>query len=134
MKRLIRILAVFTLILGCLGLMGQPQTQALNLSSPLLASTFFNPVDAKLSTEFGQKIDLNNSDIRDFKNIKGLYPTLGGIIIDHAPYEKVEDVLDIPGLRERQKARLQSNLDKFVVTEPLDELVEGGDRYNPGVY
>ena len=140
MKSLIRILAVFTLILGCLGLLGQPQAQALNLTSaslspsPVLAAKYVNPVDAKLTTEFGKKIDLNNSDIRDFRDLRGFYPNLAGKIIKYAPYEKVEDVLSIPGLSETQKERLQANLDKFTVTEPSIELTEGGDRINPGVY
>jgi photosystem II PsbU protein len=63
-----------------------------------------------------------------------MYPTLAGKIIQNAPYEKVEDVLEIPGLSDRQKELLQANLDKFTVTEVDPTFVEGGDRYNPGVY
>jgi photosystem II PsbU protein len=43
-------------------------------------------------------------------------------------------VLKIPGLTEQQRNLLQENLDKFTVTEPEPALIEGGDRYNPGIY
>lgn len=93
-----------------------------------------NVLDKKLLTEFGQKIDLNNSNIRMFQRYPGLYPNLARQIIEHAPYSKVEDVLNIPGLTEQQKAVLRTNLDQFTVTEPEPALIEGGDRYNPGIY
>ncbi|MCU7244196.1 MAG: Photosystem II extrinsic protein, partial [Microcystis aeruginosa WS75] len=50
------------------------------------------------------------------------------------PYQEVEDVLNIPGLSATQKERLQANLEKFTVTEPSKEFIEGDDRFNPGVY
>jgi len=88
----------------------------------------------KLGSEFGRKIDLNNSNIRAFQKYSGLYPNLARSIIQHAPYTQVEDVLKIPGLTESQKELLQQNLDHFTVTEPEPALIEGGDRYNPGIY
>ena len=141
MKTLVvRIFAILTVIFGCFGLSGQSQAQALNLNTNFSASPFLavearlNPADAKLTTEFGQKIDLNNSNIREFRDLVGFYPNLAGKIIKYAPYDKVEDVLSIPGLSEPQKEKLQANLDKFTVTPPSVELIEGGDRINPGVY
>ncbi len=136
----VRVFAVLTLIFGCFSFIGQPQAQALNLTvnfsaSPLLAvEARLNPADAKLTTEFGQKIDLNNSNIREFRDLVGFYPNLAVEIIKYAPYDKVEDVLNIPGLSEGQKEKLQANLEKFTVTPPSVELTEGGDRINPGVY
>lgn len=93
-----------------------------------------NVVDEKLRGEFGQKIDLNNSNIQTFTQYPGLYPTLARKIIKNAPYEAVEDVLDIPGLSDRQKETLKANLDRFTVTAVEKALVEGEDRYNPGIY
>lgn len=93
-----------------------------------------NPVEEKLSTEFGQKLDLNNSNIRAFRQYPGLYPNLARLIVNNAPYQNVQDVLDIPGLTEQQREVLRKNLDKFTVTEVEPALVEGGDRYNPGLY
>jgi photosystem II PsbU protein len=135
MKNLVRLLAVIALIIG--SFWGKVPAQALNLTSialPSLPVAVLNAADAKLTTEFGAKIDLNNSDIRDFRDLRGFYPNLAGKIIKNAPYLEVEDVLNIPGLSATQKERLQANLEKFTVTEPSKEFIEGDDRFNPGVY
>ncbi|NCR58034.1 MAG: photosystem II complex extrinsic protein PsbU [Microcystis aeruginosa LL13-06] len=135
MKNLVRLLAVIALIIG--SFWGKVPAQALNLTSiafPSFPVAVLNAADAKLTTEFGAKIDLNNSDIRDFRDLRGFYPNLAGKIIKNAPYQEVEDVLNIPGLSATQKERLQANLEKFTVTEPSKEFIEGDDRFNPGVY
>ncbi|MGV2387394.1 MAG UNVERIFIED_CONTAM: photosystem II complex extrinsic protein PsbU [Microcystis novacekii LVE1205-3] len=135
MKNLVRLLAVIALIIG--SFWGKVPAQALNLTSialPSLPVAVLNAADAKLTTEFGAKIDLNNSDIRNFRDLRGFYPNLAGKIIKNAPYQEVEDVLNIPGLSATQKERLQANLEKFTVTEPSKEFIEGDDRFNPGVY
>lgn len=143
MKRLIRFFAALSLVISCLG--GFVQTAiAANLDfGTALRSTQFvaaetqelrNVVEDKLATSFGKKLDLNNTNVRYFRQYPGLYPTLAGLIVKYAPYENVEDVLDIPGLSEQQKDILQANLDKFTVTEVTKELVEGQDRINNGVY
>jgi photosystem II PsbU protein len=91
-------------------------------------------VDIKLGSEYGKKLDLNNANIQAFSQYRGLYPNLARIIIKHAPYEKVEDVLEISGLSEKQQEILQANLDNFTVTPVEPALVEGQDRINPGIY
>lgn len=123
MRFVARFLIVVTLVWGCLSFI-----------APLQAHAGLNAFDQKLTTEFGQKVDLNNATIRAFRDFRGFYPNLASKIIQNAPYERVEDVLNIPGLSDTQKARLQANLDKFTVTEPAKELNEGDDRINPGVY
>jgi photosystem II PsbU protein len=151
MKRLVRLLAVLSLLVGCLGLLGLPQS-AFASPKPLASGTFLgnftlqsspvllaevslrNSADDKLSTEFGKKIDLNNTNVRAFRQYPGMYPTLARKVVDNAPYKSVEEVLEIPGLNKRQKELLQANLDKFAVTEVDPTFVEGGDRYNPGIY
>ncbi|NEO97114.1 MAG: photosystem II complex extrinsic protein PsbU [Symploca sp. SIO2E9] len=151
MKGLVRLITVLALVIGCLGWLGMPQGASASpqswaygdllnnftgqSSQILLAEAKYrNPADKKLESEFGQKLDLNNSHIRDFRQYRGMYPTLARKIIDNAPYNSVEDVLKIPGLSERQQKTLRDNLDSFTVTETADVYVEGGDRYNPGVY
>lgn len=111
-------------------------TLILGNSRPALAiaQTSQSAIEAKLGTEFGHKIDLNNSNIRAFEKYRGFYPNLARLVIQNAPYEKVEDVLNIPGLTNAQKDLLQRNLANFAVTEPEPALIEGGDRYNPGIY
>jgi len=143
MKRIVRLLAVFSLLVGCMGWLGFPQSaqadsiQNVNLQSyPVLlaAAPLRNSADDKLATEFGKKIDLNNTNVRAFRKYPGMYPTLARKVVDHAPYNSVDDVLDIPGLSGRQKELLQANLDKFTVTAADNTFVEGGDRYNNGYY
>jgi len=116
------------------------QAQAGSLQSflvpqiPVLAIERQNRADAKLATEFGEKIDLNNTNVRAFQQYPGLYPTLAKKIIQNAPYGKVEDVLNLPGLSDGQKQLLQSNFDKFTVTELEPAFNEGDDRFNNGIY
>jgi photosystem II PsbU protein len=151
MKRLVRLLAVLSLLVGCLGWLGMPQS-ALASPQPLVYKASLsnvtlqtlpvlvadlplrNSADDKLSSEFGNKIDLNNTNVRAFRKYPGMYPTLARKVVDHAPYKSVEDVLEIPGLSARQKELLQANLDKFAVTNVETTFTEGGDRYNNGIY
>lgn len=141
MRRLFRILAVITLIVGCWGWLGISEkalaselTRFTTSLQPILAETQLrNPVDDK-RIEIGDKIDLNNTNVRAFRQYPGLYPTLASKIVANAPYEKVEDVLKIPGLTERQKEILQANLEHFTVTETEAAFVEGYDRINNGYY
>jgi len=137
-KRFMYIFGLISMI--CLwGLIWIQPVIAINLVSqpnPVLAIEipFGNVIDEKLRSEFGQKIDLNNSNIQTFTQYPGLYPNLAREIIKNAPYEEVEDVLDIPGLSDRQKETLKANLEHFTVTAVEKALVEGEDRYNPGIY
>jgi photosystem II PsbU protein len=140
-KGLVRLFSVFTLLLGCWGMLGTTQTaQATSFNSfvgnqvPVLAIARQNKADQKLATEFGKKIDLNNTNIAAFQQFPGLYPTLAKKIIANAPYEKVEDVLNLPGLSDKQKQRLQDNFDNFTVTELEPNFNEGDDRINNGIY
>ena len=91
MKTIVRLFAILMVLISSVGFVGSA-----------VAATA-NAVDAKLTTEFGQKIDLNNDDIRDFRDLRGFYPNLASKIIINSPYDKVEDVLEIPGLSDRQK-------------------------------
>jgi photosystem II PsbU protein len=146
MKRFACLLAVVGMLVGCLSWLGMSQNAlAASLTAPQFNITTFspnllaveeirNPMEEKMRTEFGKKLDLNNTNVRYFRQVPGLYPTLAGLIVKNAPYEKVEDVLNIPGLTERQKEILRNSLDQFTVTDVEAALVEGGDRFNNGVY
>lgn len=134
MKRLIRFLAALSLVVGCLGWVSQAAIAANFNGVTVFATELRNVVEDKMATEYGKKLDLNNTNVRAFRQLPGLYPTLAGLIVKNAPYESVDDVLNIPGLSDKQKEILQANMDNFVVTEVSKELVEGGDRYNNGIY
>jgi photosystem II PsbU protein len=140
-KGLVRLLTVFSLLLGCWGFLGTTQTaQAASFSNlawpqvQVLAIARQNKADQKLATEFGKKIDLNNTNIAAFQQYPGLYPTLAKKIIKNAPYKSVEDVLNLAGLSDRQKQTLQANLGNFTVTEYEPNFNEGDDRINNGIY
>jgi photosystem II PsbU protein len=141
MKRLLKGLLIFPLLISvslCLGLY-QPvyafNRVTISLFQPLaIDQPSSSAIDIKLGTEYGKKLDLNNANVQSFTQYQGLYPTLARIIVKNAPYEKVEDVLEIPGLSEKQINTLQANLDHFTVTAVEPALVEGQDRINPGIY
>jgi photosystem II PsbU protein len=140
MKRFARLLVIFSLCLTCfVGVSQQAMAGSLNSSMMLAAApsteeAITNTADTKLGTEFGKKIDLNNTNVRSFRKYPGLYPALARKVVDNAPYKSVEDVLNIPGLSEKQKETLNANLDKFTLTSTDDTFTEGGDRYNNGYY
>jgi photosystem II PsbU protein len=83
-----------------------------------------NPGDQTSCIEFGQKIDLNNANIVAFTDCRGFYPNLAKLIITNSPYQKVEDVLNIPGLSDQQKELLNAYLDHFVVTKPVVSIAQ----------
>ena len=113
MKNLIRGLVLFSLMLVLSLIMlviPQPVSGTQAMASEL------NKVDSQTScAEFGAKIDLNNANIIAFQDCRGFYPNLAKMIVQHSPYEKVEDVLEIPELSERQKELLKSQLVNFEV-------------------
>ena len=145
MKRLARLVTVFSLLIGFWGWLGsQELAQAANLDAftfnkaPIFAvdssRVLRNRADDRLADVYGDKIDLNNTNIGAFQKYRGLYPTIAKKIISSAPYENVEDVLNIEGLSERQKQRLQKNLDNFIVTKKEAIFNAGDDRINNGIY
>ena len=139
MRRLARTFTILGLLaIACLTWLGMPQNaRAADLTrvTPVLLAEapIRNKVDDKRA-ETGGKIDVNNTNIRAFRVYRGFYPNLAAKIVNNGPYDKVEDVLDIPGLSDRQKERLQANLDNFVVTKSIPDFVEGDDRINNGYY
>ncbi len=78
------------------------------------------------------KIDLNNANIASFRRLRGMYPTLAKILVQHAPYERIEDIFTIPELSDRQKTTLQSHLDQFTLRRPDNAL--NRERINNASY
>lgn len=120
MKKIGIIVAALALCISCIGGLWQQPAQA-------------TAADQKLG-EYGFMLDLNNSDVRDFRKFPGFYPTLSSKIINNAPYNTVEEVLDIPGLSASQKKRLQAYMDYFTVTKPSDIFNQEANRFNVGIY
>lgn len=141
MKRLVGVVLALSLAIGCLGWLGLPQPASaaplgrLTVNAlPVLVAEARNRADDKLATDFGKKIDLNNTNVRAFAQYPGLYPTIATLILKNAPFDSVDDVLEIPGLTDRQVDVLKANFDKFTISPPEDTFVEGGDRFNNGIY
>ncbi|MFM7602641.1 MAG: photosystem II complex extrinsic protein PsbU [Pseudanabaena sp.] len=78
------------------------------------------------------KIDLNNANINTFRQVRGMYPTLGRIIVENAPYKSLDDVLEINGLSEAQKELIKANADKFTLKKPDESM--GRERINNANY
>lgn len=136
MKRFVGIITALLLIVGSLGFAGTAQASEMgvfNVQSPVIIARI-NTADAKRKELVRGKLDLNNSDVREFRKLPGFYPGLASKIIQNAPYNDVQDVLDIPGLSSSQVERLQANLDEFFITDVEASMNAGGDRYNPGLY
>ena len=133
MKRLVRWLSALSISLVCMGLLAYSQP-AMADNKDVEKESMRNKVADKMSTAFGKKLDLNNTNLRYFRVLQGMYPTLAGLIVKNSPYAVVEDVLKIPGLTEAQIATLTLNMDQFTVTEVEEALTEGADRINNGAY
>ncbi|MEM7797030.1 MAG: photosystem II complex extrinsic protein PsbU [Cyanobacteria bacterium P01_C01_bin.118] len=135
MKRFFGLLMALGLVFGTLVSDAQPALAGmLDSGVMLIADLPRNAVDDKLSTEYGYKIDINNTNVAAFTKYRGLFPTIAGKIIRNAPYDNLEDILDIPELSDVEKARIQDNMDIFTISPPNPALVEGDDRYNNGAY
>lgn len=141
MKTLGRILATVALLITSWGLLPQAFAQSANLSFNLssvnsvlaVEDTRINRADDKLG-QIGLKIDLNHSSVRSFSEYRGMYPNLAALIVKNAPFENVNDVLEIPGLTDKQKDFLKAHLDSFTVTPVEASLNEGDNRFNDGIY
>jgi photosystem II PsbU protein len=126
MKRLFGLVAALVMLVSAWGGWLLPQS-ALASPSAVLAAGFRNAVDDKLSTEFGSKIDLNNTNINAFTKYARK-------LVKNSPYDTVDDALKLPIWSDQELERLRANVDNFTVSEPDPALVEGGDRFNNGAY
>jgi photosystem II PsbU protein len=61
-----------------------------------------------------------------------MYPTLGRIIIENAPYKSLDEVLSIAGLTESQKELIKANADQFTLKKPDESM--GRERINNANY
>ncbi|MEO0349653.1 MAG: photosystem II complex extrinsic protein PsbU [Cyanobacteria bacterium P01_A01_bin.15] len=137
MKRFFSLLMALGLVFGTLLSNAQPAVAGmLDRGTLLLAQTELprNAIDDKLRTEYGYKLDVNNTNVAAFRKYRGLFPTIAGKIIRNAPYDDLEDILEIPGLSEVEQSRIRENMDVFTISPPNPALVEGDDRYNNGAY
>merc|ERR1711988_1167794 len=80
----------------------------------------------------GEKVDINNANIRAYAKIPQMYPNIGGLIVSNGPYKSVADLYKIPGMTEQMKGVLKKNEGRFIVLEPNPTYVI--DKFNNGLY
>lgn len=126
-----QVILVGILLLACCGFLG--------IAHPAIAGGLYDSSSILLAEQpttehatdneavcpgFGEKIDLNNANVVAFTDCSGFYPSLASLIIQNSPYQKVEDVLEIPELTDSQKALLKTEIEAnhFTVTDPVVPL------------
>ena len=80
----------------------------------------------------GDKIDLNNANIRAYLKVPGMYPTIAGKVVSAGPFKSVGDVYNIPGLTGAEKDIIKKNEARFLTMEEKPEY--GIDKFNNGLY
>lgn len=83
----------------------------------------------------GDKVDVNNANIRAFTQFPGMYPNAAAKILKAAPdagYKSAADLYNAPGLTGPEKDVIKKYEAKFVFLEPKPEYVI--DRLNNGLY
>lgn len=80
----------------------------------------------------GEKVDVNNANVRAYQKFPGMYPTIAGLIVTNGPFENVDDVLKIPDLTDQQKQVLSKYKENLVAMKPTPEYEL--DKINNGLY
>lgn len=80
----------------------------------------------------GDKVDLNNANIRAYLKIPGFYPNLASKIVNNGPFKTVADVYNIPGLSNAEKDNLKKQESRLTTLDPKAEYVI--DKINNGLY
>lgn len=78
----------------------------------------------------GDKIDINNANVRVYAKLPGMYPSIAGKIVSSPPIKSVADLYNIPTLTGAEKDVIKKYESKFVVLDPKPEYVI--DRFNNG--
>ncbi|CAM9388725.1 unnamed protein product [Choristocarpus tenellus] len=99
------------------------------LAAPVLAEVD-NPVVPYLGG--GEKIDLNNANVRSYIRLSGMYPSAAGKIVSNGPYSSVSDVYNIKGLTSEEKAAIKKWESRFVCLDA--QAMYTIDRINNGLY
>merc|ERR1712174_102711 len=80
----------------------------------------------------GDKVDINNANVRVYLKFPGMYPTVGGKIASNGPYASVADVYKIKGLSGKEQEIIKKYESSFVAKPPAADYVI--DRINNGLY
>eukprot|EP00752_Nemacystus_decipiens_P004468 g4080.t1 len=101
----------------------------LGLAAPALAEVD-NPIVPFLGG--GDKIDVNNANVRAYIKLPGMYPNAAGKIVSNGPYSSVSEIYNIKGLTNEEKSAIKKHESKFVTLDP--QAMYTIDRINNGLY
>jgi len=129
-----------SLLLGGMGVSMAEETEALGEATPVVieATPEVKPevvvAVPSPAVTLVAKIDVNNTILRNYRQLPGFYPVLARILVENAPYESLEQMLTIPGLTEAQKQLIRQNFPNFMVGpyDPGNSTLE--NRINKGYY
>merc|ERR1712125_257660 len=76
----------------------------------------------------GDKIDINNANVRVYLRFPGMYPKIGGKIASSGPYASVGDLYKIKGLSGQEQDIIKKYESNFVAKPPSPDYVI--DRIN----
>merc|ERR1711862_378288 len=80
----------------------------------------------------GDKVDINNANVRVYLKFPGMYPKIGGKIASGGPYESVADLYKIKDLSQKELEIIKKYETSFVAKPPSADYVI--DRINNGLY
>ena len=107
-------------------------------SATLIGASLFLGQSARAEIDYdgvkylggGDKVDLNNANIRAYVKIPGLYPNIASKIVNNGPFKSVSEVYNIPGLTNAEKEILKKTESRFVTLDSKPEYVI--DKINNG--
>jgi photosystem II PsbU protein len=107
-------------------------------SATLIGASLFLGQTARAEVDYegikylggGEKVDLNNANIRAYLKVPGIYPSIASKIVTHGPFKTVADVYNIEGLTGAEKDTIKKSESRFVVMEGKPEYVI--DKINNG--
>jgi photosystem II PsbU protein len=77
-------------------------------------------------------IDVNNSNIRVYQKLPGMYPNAAGKIVTNAPYKSKEDMYAKAKLTAKESEATKKYESRFIFLEPRPEYII--DNINNGLY
>merc|ERR1719230_1766006 len=114
--------------------------QKLAAAAAIGASMFLGGNMAKAEIDYegikylggGDKVDLNNANIRAYLKFPGMYPSIAGKVVTSGPFKSVGDVYNIPSLTGPEKDILKKYESRFLTLDVKPEY--DIDKINNGLY